>query len=317
MDETASLFVLGSFVIACSAKVARFPQPGESLCAEAFTVETGGKGFNLALGAHRLGAAVDGLLAVGDDLFGQLAEPTLTEAGLPLDMIHRYRTTTGSGIGFTNANGENCLAVFSGANRLLSAEDVRAAAGLRRASLVLAQFEIGDEPIIEAFTLAHRTNCPTLLNPSPFRIPDPRILDHTTLLVVNAVEATQMAGALGLAPGSTVTDILVEDATRLGAALVGGGIETVIVTLGARGAVACRSGVEPIHQPAFAVEPVDSLGAGDAFTAGLAASLLDGRPLPECLKRAAACGALVARRLGVFRALPTADELERFLAEPR
>ncbi|WP_448204845.1 ribokinase [Azospirillum sp. sgz302134] len=307
MDENASLFVLGSFVIACSAKVARFPQPGESLCAEAFTLETGGKGFNLAVGARRLGVAVDGLLAVGDDVFGRLAEPALLEAGLPVGMIRRYRTTTGSGIGFTNADGENCLAVFPGANLLLSADDVRAAPGLTRAALVLAQLEIADAPIAEAFRLARAAGVPTLLNPSPFRRMAAGVLENTSLLVLNHVEAAQMAEAFGASP--------VDEAARLGARLLDHGPETVIVTLGALGAVACRAGAEPLHQPAFPVQAVDTLGAGDAFTAGLAASLLEGRPLPEALRRAAACGAMVTRGLGVLGVLPTAGELDRFLAE--
>ena len=73
MSETASLFVLGSFVVACSAKVARLRKQDKSLRAEGFTGEAGGKGFNLALGAHRLGGRVDGLLAIGNDFFSQLA----------------------------------------------------------------------------------------------------------------------------------------------------------------------------------------------------------------------------------------------------
>src|SRR5579883_1227553 len=132
------IFVLGSFVAACSAKVKHLPKPGESLRAEAFTLEAGGKGLNLAVGARRLGVAVDGLLAVGSDLFAQLAEPALLRADLPVRMLRRYPGPTGSGIGFTDAAGENCLAVYPGANFALSAADVRAAAdAISRATLVL------------------------------------------------------------------------------------------------------------------------------------------------------------------------------------
>jgi len=123
MGDNASVFILGSFVVACSAKVPRLPRPGESLRADAFTVEAGGKGFNLAVGARRLGATVDGLVAVGNDFFSQLAAPALTRAGLSPEMVRRYEGTTGSGIGFTDADGENCLAVFPGANRLLTGQD--------------------------------------------------------------------------------------------------------------------------------------------------------------------------------------------------
>ncbi|SMF83917.1 ribokinase [Azospirillum oryzae] len=307
------LFVLGSFVIACSAKVDRFPQPGESLRAEAFTVEAGGKGLNLAIGARRLGVGVDGLFAVGDDLFGGLAEQALAGAGLSPALIRRCPGATGAGIGFTDRGGENCLAVYPGANRQLSADHVRAATGLRRAALVLAQFEIDDGAIVEAFALARAAGVRTLLNPSPFRALPAGLLAHTDILVVNAVEAAQMAQAL--APRLDIDmDAEPLSAAASADAFLALGPGLVVVTLGARGAVACRRGAAPLHQPAFPVATVDTLGAGDAFTAGLAAGLVQGRPLEECLERAAACGAIVAGRIGVAAALPTTEELERFLA---
>jgi ribokinase len=312
MNDAASVFVLGSFVAACSAKVTHLPQPGESLRAEAFTLEAGGKGLNLAMGTHRLGASVDGLLAVGSDLFAQLAEPALLRAGLPLTMLRRYDGPTGSGIGFTDAKGENCLAVYPGANLRLSAADVKAARpAISQAKLVLAQFEIADEPITEAFALARSSGTTTLLNPSPYRPIAPNILAHTTILVLNRVEAARVAATLGASQvgDTTSTDSL----AALGMHLLDRGPESVIITLGADGALLCRREAAPLHQPAFAVESIDTLGAGDAFSSGLAVGLIEGRPWEECLRRAASCGAVATQRLGVFDALPTRAELETFL----
>ena len=315
MHDAASVFVLGSFVVACSAKVAHLPQPGESLRADAFTVEAGGKGFNLAVGAHRLGAKVDGLLAIGDDLFSHLAEPALTQVGLPTAMLRRYEATTGSGIGFTDAAGETCLAVYPGANLRLTAEDVRsAAAGVCRASLVLAQFEIGDEPILEAFTLARASNIPTLLNPSPYRTINPSILERTSILVMNRVEALCLEQTLGLSPMRFPEQDFHSRFSSLADSLLSQGPDTVIITLGPHGALAYRHGTDPLYQPAFPVQARDTLGAGDAFTVGLAVSLLEGRCLAEGLKRAAACGAITAQQLGVFNALPSRYELQEFLS---
>jgi ribokinase len=313
MNQAPSAFVLGSFVVACSAKVGRMPRPSESLRAEAFTVEVGGKGFNLALGAHRLGVAVDGLFAVGNDVFGQLAEPTLVQAGLPPAMVRRHPAATGSGIGFTDAEGENCLAVYPGANLLLSAADIRSAStALCRAGMVLAQFEIGDEPIIEAFRLARGAGRPTLLNPSPFRIPNPKIVEHTSILVLNRLEARQLATAFGMHidDGVERTSWL----PGLAAQLVDRGPDTLVVTLGAQGATAFRRDAAPAYEPAVLADVVDTLGAGDAFSAGLAASLLEGRGLVEALRRANMCGGLVTERLGVFKALPRRDELEHAMS---
>jgi ribokinase len=318
MHDTTSLFVLGSFVVACSAKVARLPQPGESLRADAFTVEAGGKGLNLALGAHRLGAKVDGLLAIGNDFLAQLADSALAHAGLSPAMLRRYEGATGSGIGFTDVAGETCLAVYPGANLLLAAEDVRsAAAAVRRASLVLAQFEIGDEPILEAFTLAREGNSRTLLNPSPSRKIDTRILERTSIVVMNRVEALWLERALGLSPVKCSEQDFRSRFGGLADALLDRGPDTVIITLGRDGALAYRHGTDPLYQPAFPVQARDTLGAGDAFTAGLAVSLLEGRCFAEGLTRAAACGAITTQKLGVFDALPFRDELAKFLPTSR
>lgn len=311
MNRSASLFVLGSFVVACSAKVSRLPQPGESLSAEAFTAEAGGKGFNLAVGARRLGASVDGIFAIGTDLFSQLAEAAFAQAGLSSAMLRRIGPKTGSGIGFTDARGENCLAVYPGANALLTGRHIGLVRqALEEAGLVLAQFETGDEPILEGFALARRAGVPTLLNPSPYRPIDPLILEHTTILVLNQVEAVRMAEALGI-QGLPMSP---SSRDRLAAALMERGVEMVVVTLGANGAHAYGKGAAPVHRPSFAVEVVDTLGAGDAFTAGFAADLVDGCSVEESLRTGAACGAIVCGRLGVFDALPTRAELDAFLA---
>ncbi len=312
---TASIFVLGSFVISCSAKVARFPQAGESLRAEQVTVEPGGKGFNLALGARRLGIAVDGLLAVGDDLLSVFAQPALESAALPATMLTRFAGRTGSGIGFTDSTGENCLAVDPGANLSLSAADVRAVGQtLIQADLLLAQFEIGDAPILEAFHLARAAGTRTMLNPSPFRPVSPALLAETSILIVNAAEAAALAGSiapeLNFGSGSDKS----EQAGRLAQAVFGLGPDTLIVTLGAAGALAFRQGEPNLFQPAFPVDSIDTLGAGDAFAAGLAASLVQAISFEAALRRAAACGALTTLGLGVFDAMPTLAMLDAFLA---
>jgi ribokinase len=311
---TASIFVLGSFVISCSAKVARFPRAGESLRAEHVTVEPGGKGFNLAVGIRRLGVGVDGLLAVGDDALSVFAQPALDRADLPAAMLVRFPGRTGSGIGFTDATGENCLAVDPGANLSLSAEDVRIVADqVTRADLVLAQFEIGDAPILAAFSLARTAGKRTLLNPSPFRPLSPELLAQTSILIVNAAEAAALADAI--APELHFDGGLeLEQARRLAEAVYVHGPDTLIVTLGAAGALAFRKGEPHLFQPAFTVDAVDTLGAGDAFAAGLAASLVQGASFEAALHRAAGCGAMATLGMGVFEMLPTLPALDAFLA---
>lgn len=304
-----AVFVLGSFVVACSAKVSRFPRPGESLAAETVTIEPGGKGLNQAIMARRLGAEVDGLLAVGDDLAAAFAPPALERAGLPPSMLVRLTGCTGSGIGFTDASGETCLAIAPGANLALTAEHVRErAAAIAAAGLVTAQFEIGDAPIEAAFRLARQAGVATLLNPSPFRAIPAAILTLTSILIVNETEARSLAAALGR--DADEAGIAQHFARELGPALLEQGPDLVVLTRGAAGALAMAAGAQPIAQAGFPVETVDSLGAGDAFAATLGVRLAAGRPVPEALRDAAAAGALTTTRHGVFDALPTLAAIE-------
>ena len=309
MVDAAPIFVLGSFVAACSAKVARLPMAGESLLASHFVLEPGGKGFNLAAGARRLNLAVDGLLAVGTDLFADFAQSALRRAELPLGMLVRHDGPSGAGIGFIQEDGENCLAVFPGANAKLSAAEIMQAAGrITSAKLLLAQFEITDEPIERAFALARQAGGATLLNPSPYRDIRPAILANTSILAVNRVEAQFLARQYGLETGQA------EGLNQLARALFAQGLKALIVTQGAQGAWLWEKPSDPYWQPPFKVAAVDTLGAGDAFIAGFAAALVEGLAPQHCMRWAAAAGAIATTRPGVFQALPNRAQLRTILA---
>jgi ribokinase len=100
-----------------------------------------------------------------------------------------------------------------------------------------------------------------------------------------------------------------------GAALLAAGCETVVVTMGARGAmVVRRSEPSPWLVPAFAVSPVDGTAAGDAFCGALAAGLATGEPMATALRRAAAAGALATTVLGAVPSLPSAAAVDALLA---
>ncbi|WP_244478010.1 ribokinase [Methylobacterium sp. Leaf86] len=311
-----SAFVLGSFVAAGTFRVDRLPHPGESLLASAVAWEPGGKGFNVAAGLRRLGVEVDGLIPVGTDHLAALADPALRRMGLPAAMIRHHPGSTGIGVGFVGADGENCLAVHPGANLLLSRETVRsAAASLTSSAMVIAQFEIGDDAIAEAFVTARVAGVPTLLNPSPFRMTQPEILSgilaSTTILVVNQTEAEALLGFLY--PGRAGSNDLRAVAGKLAEALHARGVEALVITFGAAGARIVLGGSTVLDQPAFPVTAIDTIGAGDAFIAGLATGLLTGRSWSECGRMAAACGALAVTRSGVLDALPDPGEVAEFL----
>lgn len=302
------IFVVGSVVVACSVKVTRLPLAGESLSGSTFLAEPGGKGFNLALAVSRLGIGVDGIFSVGEDMFSSVISSTFAQLGFSSEMLVCREGSTGAGVAFVDPAGENCLAVCLGANLALTADDIRSfAPRLLRSNLVAATFETPDAPIDEAFALARARGITTLLNPSPFRPIAPSILANTSILVVNAVEAA----ALGISiPGLSAEALQPTPAIDR---LLADGVDLLIVTLGHRGAVAFRSHGPPLHQPAFEVAAVDTVGAGDAFAAGLISGLLAGKPLIEALRSAAACGALTTLQFGAFNSFPTELSLAAFI----
>ncbi len=314
MSTHTKVFVVGSFVAANSAKVERLPNAGESLLASAFVLEPGGKGFNLIVACERLGAEVAGVLPVGDDFISQLAASALERTGLPEAMLCRSPGPTGAGIGFTDAAGDNCLAIFPGANGRLARRDIlERAVMIEAAAVTLAQFEAPDEPIIAAFEIARRAGKMTLLNPSPYRTIPPELLDLTSILILNETEAESLVAdisgkAIDLDPSN-----LERALNPLASILAGLGIPTVIVTLGAAGALLFCGKDQPIQFPAFKIQSIDALGAGDAFAAGIATTIAEGKSWREALRIASACGAMVAARWGVLDALPRREEVEAFL----
>lgn len=310
-DEGSRVFVLGSFVAACSVNVDRLPVAGETLAAADFLLEAGGKGLNVAIGLRRLGTAVDGLIAVGDDLFGTLAVAALAAADLPPAMLRRVAGRSGAGIGMIDRSGETVIAVFPGANQLLTAEHVTAAAAsIAAAGHVVAQFEIGDAPIALAFA-AVSPGTITILNPSPFRPILPAMLRRTSILIVNAAEASALAESLGLA--TIPSDAPIARWALLAAAVHLSGVGVLIITRGAIDAMLWRMGEPPLVQPSFTVTCVDGIGAGDAFLAGFVGALAAQEPEAEAMRRGAACGALATMQHGVAEALPTAREVAAFL----
>lgn len=310
MSEPPRLFTLASFVAACCTRVARLPTIGESVRADAFSMEAGGKGFNVAVGLHRLGFAIDGLIPIGDDYLADFATRAVMDAGLPASMLTRLEGATGAGVGFIDPAGENQIAVFPGANDILSAATVAAAAvRIVGAAGVIAGYEIGDDPIRTAFSIARAAGVPTFLNPSPYRPLSKAILATCDVLVVNRNEALLLERDLG---GASMADSGPSGRSAMTARVFAEGVRALVMTDGANGATLCRPDAPPLHQSAFAIRPVDTVGAGDAFLAGLAATRASGGEWDEAMRVATICGAIVASRHGVLTALPTRGEVENF-----
>ena len=275
MAGAPTIAVVGSINLDLVARCERLPRPGETLTGATFERVPGGKGANQALAAARLGAAVRMFGAVGDDSFAEEALALLREGGVDLGGVRRVDQPTGVALILVDAAGENQIVVAPGANTLARAGEP---AGV---DAVLCQLEIPVETVESAAARAPFF----CLNAAPAKPLPPELLASVDLLVVNHYELE----AVGQFDGVTA------------------------LTLGAEGAVLLEGGREVARAAPPPVEAVDGTGAGDAFTACLLVSTLEGRPQDEALRRACAAGALAASRPGAQPSLPTAAQVDEIL----
>ena len=301
----AKIVVVGSSNTDMVVKVPHLPAPGETVMGGEFFIAPGGKGANQAVAAVRLGAEVTLVARVGQDVFGDRALAGFEQEGLVTQCVSvAPESTSGVALIFVDAGGENSIAVAPGANARLSPDLVQQAQKtIEEAEVLLLQLETPTESVLTAAKMAHQGGVRVILNPAPAP-PDAlpaELLAYVDILTPNESEARLLAGA----------QVRIEKAARL---LTRQGVGTVIVTLGARGALIVTPDDEQLV-PGFAVDAVDTTAAGDAFNGGLAVALAEGNPLAKAVRFANACGALATTRMGAQPSLPTLDEVETFLAE--
>ena len=299
----ATVCVIGSSNLDFTVSVPRLPGVGETVSGGTLVTSPGGKGANQAVAARRLGVDVAFVTLLGADPMGDRLASALAEARLPSGPIGRTtEAPTGVALIAVDPEGRNQIAVAPGANHRLTPDRARSHVDLlRSADVVLLQLETPIETVRWALSEARRLGKRTVLNPAPARVlPLPAdLLALVDYLTPNEIEA-------GLLTDREVRSL--DDAEAAGRALVARGVSTVVVTLGAAGAVAVGA-AGALRVPAFPVEAIDTVGAGDAFSGALAASLAAGAPIEDALLVASAAGALTCTRRGALDALPTREEV--------
>ncbi|MFD4408345.1 ribokinase [Streptomyces sp. NPDC058476] len=292
------LLVVGSANADLVIRVERRPAAGETVLGSDLAVHPGGKGANQAVAAGRLGARTALLARVGDDGHGRLLLDSQRAAGVDTVGVLVGGAPTGIALITVDPSGDNSIVVSPGANGRLTPEDVRAAGSLFHASRVVsAQLEIPLDTVVEVVrNLAAGSRF--VLNPSPPRPLPAEVLAACDPLIVNEHEARVIVGtALGDSP---------ED---WAAALLALGPRSVVITLGADGALVAERAGARVRIPSVKVEAVDTTGAGDAFTAALAWRLGRGESLAEAAAYAARVGAVAVTRPGAQESFPTAEEV--------
>ena len=303
-----TIIVFGSINIDLVGKTPRLPLPGETIIGSNFLTVGGGKGANQAVAAARLGASTHMIGRVGNDKFAEELLANLQFYGLNTDNILIDKNThSGVAIIAVEDSGQNNIIVIPGANNHIGeAELERLEKLLTDATTLLLQLEIPLEVVQRAAFLACEAGVRVILDPAPARSDLPiDLYPLIDIITPNEVEASQLVGFPVNNP---------ETAILAAKELQQRGVKNAIVKLGDRGVVAVTAD-ETLFLPAFAVDAIDTVAAGDAFNGGLAAALDAGLSLSEAVVWGAAAGALCVTKMGAQVAMCDRTTFDAFLQE--
>lgn len=291
MRSATGVLVLGSTNLDLVATAARIPGPGETVLGSGYAEHPGGKGLNQALAAVRSGAPTRFVSAIGSDAAGEQLLALMTANGLGIESVRvRPEVPTGRALIMVSDTGENSILVAPGANSLVTTPTIPASIGV-----LLAQLEVPIDVVAESFVTARSMGITTILNPAPAAPLVPELAATCDIVVPNEHELDALGGV---------------------ERLLGAGIGTVIVTLGARGVEIFRHDANSSSRlPSFPVDVVDTTGAGDSFCGALAAQLAAGASLHDAVRWATAAGALATTVRGAVPSIPTAEQIIGLLAD--
>ena len=294
-----------------------FPEAGETVVGSSFLTYPGGKGANQAVatarlaqrGAEGMGARVRMIGRVGGDSFGRQLLDSLRNTGVDVTGVGIDPEST-SGVAVINldASRQNRIVQIPGANSTCGEAEVeRTITALADASVLMLQLEVPIEVSLVAAREASSMKKLVILDPGPARELPQEIYAFCSYITPNETEAQALVGF-------PVVDVA--SAGRVADELLDRGAGCAIVKLGAQGAYYATAYVRQ-YLPAFQVQALDTVGAGDAFNGALAVALAEGRALDEAMQRAMAAGALAVTRNGAQDSMPNRGEVDAFLSSQR
>ncbi len=300
--------VMGSFITDLAFRTPRAPAWGETVMGSNFKIGPGGKGSNQAVAAARLGAKVAFICKLGRDTFGDLARATYRQEGIDTEFCSETadHPTGAASIVVHEGKGENAIVVVPGSGFQLTTADVaRAASRITSSAVFVTGLEVPVPVVEHALRLAHEAGVPTILNPAPAApLPD-RIYPLCDYLTPNESESSGLLG--GSFTGLKGAEQAAEAFLKLG-------VRYAIITLGAEGALV-RSAKVTKHVPAMDAGPVvETTGAGDAFTGGLATGVAEGLDVVAATRLGCATAGISVTRHGTAPAMPKRDEVNALLA---
>jgi len=295
--------VVGSVNVDMVVHASTLPSPGSTITGGMYERYGGGKGANQAVAAARLGARVALIAAVGDDDTGREAVEELTQEGVDVSRVLQLDdVATGVALIVVDRNGENQIAVASGANEHLDGTMVKGALSgitLRDGGVCLIGFEVGDLAIEAAATWASSHGHAVVLDPAPARPLSPVLAASKPVTTPNEGELLELTGETEVAVAATSFSQLTRN--------------SVVVTLGSDGVLLLDDGVLSTVPP-YQVSAVDTTGAGDAFTGALAVGLAEGSSIAPAVGLAQAVAALSVRSEGARSGMPSRESVAEFMS---
>ncbi len=297
--------VIGSINMDLVANMNQFPSPGEAVICGDFNEYTGGKGANQAIGLGKLESDVSFIGKIGNDDYGKSLLKNLKSSNVCVDYVYKSSDIhSGISLIFIDSSGQNCIAHYPGANGKLSLEDIEKASDLLGSSgIVLLQLEIPLELDFSIIKNYGKKDKIIILDPAPFTtIPDD-IFPYISIITPNRVEMGQLTG---------IKIKNKNDSLKASSILLGKGVENVVNKIDDYG-VSIMNKDSHTFIESLKVKAIDTVGAGDAFNAGLAYSLSKDNDLISSVKMANLIGAISVTKKGAQNSLPTRKEIKEFI----
>jgi len=294
--------VVGAANLDLISYVPRLPRMGETLHGTRFHMGFGGKGANQAVMAAKLDADVAMVTKLGQDIFGENTLKNFSSFGIDTrHVLFTDRAFSGVAPIAVDGEGHNSIIIVTGANDLLTEEEIEAARpAIATAQILVCQLEVPLAISLAAMRIAREEKCTTIFNPAPARpgLPD-ELYRLSDIFCPNESETELLTGL------ECKTQEQAAAAARL---LLERGAGKVILTLGERGSLLVTE-KETAYVPAKKVKAVDSTGAGDAYVGSLAFFLAAGKPIAEAMRRASAIAAISVQASGTQTSFPEAKDL--------
>ncbi len=303
---SSNILVIGSINMDLFVNTPILPRFGDEIKGNSFQQMLGGKGANQAVALARMGGSA--LLAgkVGKDSFGRLILETLKKEKIDTALINvDEREKTGTTFILVEPNGEHGLVYVPDANHAIGVKDIENLENvIKNSRIILTQLEIPLESVSAIIRIANKYDVPLILDAGPAQSVPLDFFDGVTILSPNEYEAEMLTGI-------QVVDY--ETGRQAAEILLNRKVDTVVIKMGEKGAcIADKRGFR--SYPAYSVNPVDTTGAGDAFTAALAYAISEGKDIDEAVLYGNAVGALTVSKAGTTDFLPTKEQIAEFIA---